>query len=164
MAASPGSVSKALTMRGAQVSWSILHGGKVVENRPWRIKPGWYGLHTGTGPIAEDTAKRIRTLVPHIPPESTLAHGVIVGAMRVSHNGREGAWCASSPWTTGPFCSVISETVALPNPVPHKGALGLWEIGVDVLGPLQAAKVLLEGANAGGEGVPAGAVGGGDAR
>lgn len=138
MASSPGTITKALTLRGAQYNHCILEGHKTIENRSWRIAPGWYALHTGAGKSDAATQQRLRLLVPSVPDEASLPKGVIVGAINISHSLTE-AECASSPWATGPICNVVAETVALPRPVPHKGALGLWNIDASVLAELQVA-------------------------
>jgi hypothetical protein len=39
-------ITHGLTMRGAQLTWAVLEGVKVIENRHFRLKPGWYALHT----------------------------------------------------------------------------------------------------------------------
>ena len=41
-------------MKGAQISWAILAGHKIIENRHMRMRPGWYLLHTGKG--SQDSA------------------------------------------------------------------------------------------------------------
>lgn len=37
----PEEVTKAITLRGAQLSWAVLQGIKTIENRNFRIAPGW---------------------------------------------------------------------------------------------------------------------------
>lgn len=32
------------------------------------------------------------------------------------------------PWATGPVCIEVDQAVALPSPIPCKGALGLWRV------------------------------------
>ena len=44
----------------------------------------------------------------------------------------------SSPWLCGPFGWVLSDVVALPTPVPCKGARNLWELPPDVLAAVRA--------------------------
>ena len=138
MASSPGTITKALTLKGAQYNHCILEGHKTIENRTWRIAPGWYALHTGTGKSDAATQQRLRLLVPSVPDEASLPKGVIVGAINVSHSLAE-AECVSSPWATGPVCNILAATVVLPHPVPHKGALGCWNIDASVLAELQVA-------------------------
>lgn len=125
-------------MRGAQISWAILAGEKVIENRSWRIAPGWYALHTGTGVASSEQKVRMRARVPTIPAESSLPKGVIVGALQISHSLNLER-CTSSPWASGPICNVVAQTCALKTPVAHKGALSLWPISADLLPEVQLA-------------------------
>ena len=46
-ASHPWLVTHGLTLRGGQLSWAILNGDERVENRHFRMHPGWYALHTG---------------------------------------------------------------------------------------------------------------------
>ena len=137
MADMPGHVTRALTLKGAQYNWAILNGYKIIENRTWRIKPGWYALHTGLGATTKEVQLRMRSLVSSIPEERSLTKGVIVGAVHISHSldQRE---CTICPWATGPVCNIVSDVVVLPTPVPHKGALSCWKISADVLPRIQA--------------------------
>ena len=64
MAETPGTVTKGLTLRGAQTNWAILNGHKLIENRTWRIAPGWYALHTGAGDAEFKVQQRLRELLP----------------------------------------------------------------------------------------------------
>ena len=91
---------KGITMRGALISAAILHGVKCIENRPWKIPPGWYALHTGSGALEPQSEHRLRQLWPDAPEEKRLPHGVIVGAFHVCEH-REASECGGSPWATG---------------------------------------------------------------
>ena len=44
MAKEPSCVTSAITVNGAQLCWAIFNGTnrKIVENRSWKIPPGWY--------------------------------------------------------------------------------------------------------------------------
>ena len=54
---------------------------------------------------------------------------MIIGAIKISHalSIRE----CPDPWAFGPICNVIEAVCLLAQPVPHKGALSLWNIQED---------------------------------
>ncbi|KOO35219.1 hypothetical protein Ctob_012724 [Chrysochromulina tobinii] len=47
---SSGEITHGLTLRGAQLSWAILEGEKVIENRTVSLPAGWIAIHTGRAP------------------------------------------------------------------------------------------------------------------
>jgi hypothetical protein len=89
---------------------------------------------------------RAEALAPREPggvPRPVHPEGVIVGVARVTgwvraDNGRvlgfsgvtsaRANLVASSPWFFGPFGWVLDDVVALPRPVAHRGAQGLWVV------------------------------------
>jgi hypothetical protein len=141
MAASPSLVTHGLTLKGAQLNWAILQRRKTVENRSIRLPPGWIVLHTGVGKLDPVRSAEIAVQCPDIPPEATLPHGVIVGAMRVDRacTVADCAATPAAPWAHGPICNVIGAVVRLTEPVPHKGSLGLWPLSADVLPHVRSA-------------------------
>ena len=52
-ASTPDAVTHGLTLKGAELSWSVLEGRKVVENRSRQLPRGWVALHTGLGKIQD---------------------------------------------------------------------------------------------------------------
>ena len=139
VASEASALTRGLTLKGALYNHCILNGHKRVENRPFRIKPGWYALHTGVGKLAAEDAKRIHARMGGacLPDECSLPHGVIVGAVHFC-GGLKHSDCAEDHWATGPICNVIDAYCALRRPVPHRGALSLWKIKPDALAEVQA--------------------------
>lgn len=124
--------------------WSILHGGKRIENRPWRPWRSIVGeriaLHAGLTWDASGAAF-IKNLCPSMPmPDSDgqasswRAHpsGVIVGVGRIAGciEASKGPFRRTTEldtrWFFGPFGWILEDVVALATPVPCRGAQGLW--------------------------------------
>lgn len=127
----------ALTIRQPW-AWAILVAGKDVENRTW---PTSY-----RGPIAIHAARGMTHLEwcqfldfyrhsvgwhtgvhidgPPLPEPAELVRGAIVGTAEVVDCVTE----HPSPWFEGPRGFVLDNVVALPEPIPCKGALGLWDV------------------------------------
>ena len=127
MADSPAAATHALTMKGAQISWAILAGHKIIENRHMRMRPGWYLLHTGKGSQDAAHQEKMRGIVgAALPAEADLPHGVVVGALHVVRSLRPEE-CQGSVWASGPFCNVVGASCTLATPVAAQGSLGLWK-------------------------------------
>ena len=129
-AQSPEAITHALTLKGAQIAWCILQGPKVIENRRWRIAPGWYALHVGAGRTSPEAAAFLQAVVPALPEEHTLPHSALVGALHISHSLKSED-CGDCAWAAGPVCNVIDAVAVAPEPVMGvRGALGLWRMDV----------------------------------
>ena len=139
-ARSTGEITHGLTLRGAQLSWAILEGEKVIENRTVSLPAGWIAIHTGVGKLDPEHERKVRSLLPNVPPEALLPHGCIVGACRIDRATSVQACMGTDAqvWATGPVCNVVGAVCKLSRPVPHKGALGLWPIDAAVLVSVQA--------------------------
>ena len=138
MADSPGAATHALTMKGAQISWAILAGHKLIENRHMRMRPGWYLLHTGKGTQDAAHQQKMRGLCgAALPAEADLPHGVVVGALHVVRSLRPDE-CQGSVWASGPFCNVVGASCTLATPVAAQGSLGLWKPELAVLEAVRA--------------------------
>ena len=134
--------------------FAVCHMGKRIENRSWlpgaRLSEGeWFFIHGGRVPMGEaleDLADIGRWLLRTygVPPgwndvklfEVVACKGLVAaarfGGAVTKHD---------SPWFEGPYGWVLSEVVVLPEPVPCKGAQGLWTVPPE---PLAAARAQLE--------------------
>ena len=130
-AACVDAVTHGLTLRGAVLTYAILAGIKRVENRSFRMQPGWYVLHTGLKTSSHESQHALLSTLTNAPPEMSLPHGSIVGAIEISH-ALAIEDCAADPWAFGPVVNVIRSVVRLERPVPHRGALSLWKIDMEV--------------------------------
>ena len=121
-AALPQHVTHGLTLKGAQLAYALLRGPKCIENRYFRLKPGWYALHAGASMHALESQRELLAKVPGMPPEADLPHSAIIGAIRVSHV-LSLEQCQSNEWAFGPLCNVVDAVALLKTPVQHSGAL-----------------------------------------
>jgi hypothetical protein len=126
--------------------WAIAHGGKNVENRPWKPWAAVVGqriaLHAGKV-YDYDGDKFIRAVLRRTEPLPQTRPGWIHlieqdGKRLVPSDGCAGlpfstiAELEKNPWLFGPYGWVLVDTVALPKPVPCAGALALWKLPVNV--------------------------------
>lgn len=105
-----------------------------------RISSGWYLLHTGARSNSGEAQASIQARVPEgviVPDEASLPHGVIVGAIRISHSLPLES-CSASVWATGPICNVIDAVCSIEVPVTHRGMLGIWPVSEDALEQVRA--------------------------
>ena len=127
----PGLPRLALSVRQPS-AWAILHGGKDIENRTrgsiraGRMTPGRICLHAAAG-LKEDEYRYIAWRMQEIgvtcPPPARLPRGAIVGTVEVVEIVER----SDSPWFGGAAGLRLADPVALPEPIPAKGALGYFE-------------------------------------
>lgn len=142
---------RAITVRQPWAS-EIARGVKDVENRSRNIVGSFRGpvaIHaakgTGTLDDYEDAARRIASVTGFLPiftlPTGlgvVLAVGELVDAHRAAECFEEDAW-GCSPWGARDGWHLRLEDVqSLREPVPAKGALGLWTLSPDVEGKVLA--------------------------
>jgi hypothetical protein len=136
---------KALTLKHPW-PWAICVLGKRIENRTWR--PGrqlpvgeWFAIHGGKWPVSRSDEENVYEEVydlaidhgPDLDFEDIYAdarrHSGMVAVCRFGGVVTE----STDPWFEGPVGWRLDGLVVLPEPVPCKGAQGLWEIPEDVL-------------------------------
>eukprot|EP00927_Polykrikos_kofoidii_P059481 TRINITY_DN54631_c0_g1_i1.p1 TRINITY_DN54631_c0_g1~~TRINITY_DN54631_c0_g1_i1.p1 ORF type:complete len:347 (+),score=40.68 TRINITY_DN54631_c0_g1_i1:105-1145(+) len=128
----------ALTVQGPSQALAMLIGKKLVENRSWSIKRGWYALHVG-GKRNSDWGMRALKIDPSLPSEETLEpfFGCIIGLLLLGEQ-RSVAECGNHPWAFGPICHVVTSAVQFRRPLPCRGHAGLWPLPIDVRRQIQA--------------------------
>jgi hypothetical protein len=117
---------KALSIKQPWVH-AILHEGKDLENRSKRTSHrGWIALHaSGTHHKEAKFPKRI-----HLPEMEEKDYSAILGVARIVDVVEK----SRSPWFYRPddgtvnYGWVLEEVKALPEPIPCKGKLGLWDV------------------------------------
>lgn len=119
---------RALTIRQPWAG-AIVHQTKRVENRTWRLPAAMHGarilIHAGA----------------QLDPNATIygpnlgVYGAIIGAATLigCHYDTGRQPCCSEWAFTGTYHWTLDDVVALPEPVPAKGALSFWTPSPDVL-------------------------------
>lgn len=115
----------------------ILHHGKDIENRKWVFPDHMRGQRIAIHTSARLDRTEYVSAVEHCyfagipnfdlkPMDLTL--GKIIGTIELESFGTN----FRSPWFTGPIGWKLKDPIALPEPIPAKGALGLWTISFEI--------------------------------
>lgn len=149
---------RAVTLRRPWAG-AVAHLGKRIENRS-RPCPGLVGeriaIHAGKGHDGEVAVWTAHTAGTDNPGADLDAQGVVALATVVGwvddretmHPGElrhsasltytQALDVIVSPWWSGPCGWVLADVVALPAPVPCRGALGVWRLPPDVEAAVRA--------------------------
>ena len=124
--------------------WPILiaRGIKRIENRPWRpeprLQPGeWFAIHAGKkyDPTCSQRAVRLGVdMGVFFDARFVNAESCIVAVAHFAGVTMESA----DPWFFGPFGWLLDAVVPL-DPIPCKGAQGLWRVPDDIAQRCRAA-------------------------
>lgn len=146
---------RALSLQQPYAS-AIISGPKRIENRPRKMglnAGDWIWIHASQrfyfsqGEWGSPIGGGLRREWPGAPQaKKSYPRGVILGAVLLGEtikylSGRlelgptqdQQRELEQDPWAFGPWCTRIEATVALPEPVPASGRLGLWTPPEDVL-------------------------------
>lgn len=114
--------------------WTIIHGGKDIENRDWSTKiRGRVCLHAAKGMTRDeyedclDTIHQISLTHPFtpgltLPAFDELPRGGIVGTVEIVGCVTD----SSSPWFFGRYGFVLHQPEPIDEFIPVKGALGFF--------------------------------------
>jgi len=127
-------------------AWAIVQGYKKIENRSWDTKHrGPILIHAGIKvdrdgldfvfeTIAEQTGRSIAGLVKDYKHQTWL--GGIGGVADITDTiRREPGRDYNDPWFFGPVGLVLENANALPDPIPLKGKLGLFNVPDELVTP-----------------------------
>ena len=126
--------------------YAILHQGKAVENRTWPTRyRGPLLVHASKSRASYDAQSpdiwRERYGVD-LPPWDSLVKGAIIGVVELADcvpasgeglTDRQRDWLASHPFTEGPVCWVLKNPRAFAEPIPFRGAQGLFDVPDEVV-------------------------------
>ena len=123
---------RALTIRQPWAG-AIAHQTKRVENRSWKLPAKHHGART----LIHAGAQRDRWAIVYGDHLDVYSAIVAVATLTDCHWSEDGTCCG--PW--GDFKAYhwgLADVIALPEPVPAKGALGFWTPKPDVLAAVEA--------------------------
>lgn len=129
-------------------SYAVAHLGKPVENRTWcpprQVVGQRIAIHAGKK-LDEDACVTVALRLMGQPQDlpDTFVHGAVeavatLAGFVVVENGHARAFgradvrLMNSAWWVGPVGWHLTDVVALPKPVPCRGAQGLWTLTDDV--------------------------------
>jgi hypothetical protein len=115
-------------------AWAIIHAGKDVENRTWSTRHrGPLAIHATKCSRSEyeSAAREIEAISGTSPPPlAELPTGAVVGVVDlVDCHGDE----TENDWAQeGAFWWFLASPIPCEPPVPMRGRLGLFEIGLEL--------------------------------
>lgn len=126
-------------------AWWVASGQKPVENRPWKPPASAIGttiaIHAGQRYDCDALSfieKATLVLEDRLDADGLVSGrtGAVLGVARITGYVQEGQLhpdpALESPWFFGPFGWTLDKIVTLKDPVPCKGALGLWRLPDDI--------------------------------
>ncbi len=138
-------------------AWAVAHAGKDVENRVWRPPENLLGkviaIHAGKrvderviGEMQAGAWYHVSGKCVLCPDAKEITRGAIVAVATLggvlAHQDNQAP--PIYPWYCGEgYGWVLRGTIALPTPLPCRGAQGLWNVPPDLLDKIrdQLAKV-----------------------
>lgn len=138
----------ALTIRQPFAS-AIVSGPKRVENRAEAMvprglhcpkpAPRWVAVHAAKEwyPFQAGGLDAVREAWPEMGVLEEMPRAAVVGAAELVSADR---WHPDDPdpWACGPWCLRIGRVLALPRPLPYRGAMGWWRLDVVTADALRA--------------------------
>lgn len=113
---------------------SALLGPKRLENRRQRMHyRGLVVIHAGLSRSMLDTLTPEEILTwPNFDP-ARLQFGKLIGVVLVTGCDRYEGQQQQGPWASGPWCISTRNPIALPEPIPWRGQLGLFDVPDEII-------------------------------
>jgi len=110
---------------------AIIHGSKRVENRnsPWKFR-GRILVHAGKSKKFMGTLNSSELDEWHDYDESKLVFGAIIGSVEVYDCVELRLASRDDVWACGPWCLLLRAPIEFREPIPYRGALGLFEVPI----------------------------------
>lgn len=132
---------KALTIKQPWAN-AIIFWGKDIENRSWYSNfRGRIAVHASKRLEQEEVAEyqslvfRRRLNAPGSPIVSADNCGAIIGTVEIVDCVRK----SDSGWFVGEYGFVLRNPIALPEPIPCRGALGFWDVPQELISKITVA-------------------------
>ncbi|MFD9070575.1 ASCH domain-containing protein [Streptomyces lasiicapitis] len=123
---------KALTIKQPWAG-AIAHQTKRVENRSWKLP----AKHEGTRILIHAGAERDRYAVVYGEHFDVYSAVVAIATITGCHYSDDGRCCG--PWGDEvAYHWTLTDVVALPEPVPAKGRLGIWTPDAELVAAVEA--------------------------
>lgn len=115
-------------------AWALVSGVKLFENRTWSTDHrGVLWIHASSSPASPE-AGRILTDLCRVPAKElcsplALARGEVIGCVYLEDVWTQKEvprWAWANILAAGPVVFFLSAAATLKEPIPAKGALGLW--------------------------------------
>ena len=122
-------------------AWAVAHGGKTIENRNWGLAyRGPIAIHAGLT-WSEDGGRDARVLNAlrgtDALTQTGLARGAVVALADLVDEHPDAGCCR--PWgQPGEHHLVLANVRPLGEPLPCRGALGLWQLPTAIADRLTA--------------------------
>jgi hypothetical protein len=118
-------------------AWAICHAGKRVENRSWhpplKVIGQRIAVHAGKKYDHRDAEWIQATFNVKVPAESLQPTGIVATALLSEIvMDRDKPWTEHRRWYFGPYGWVLEDVRPLPEPIPCRGAQGLWDVPADI--------------------------------
>lgn len=107
----------------------IAIGAKRVENRTWPTRyRGPLLIHAGKSREWLGGAESTGMAFGAVIATATLVDCLHIDAVERGEHTRIYPWLRDHEHTVGPWCWVLADVAAIPEPVPARGAQGLWNM------------------------------------
>lgn len=120
-------------------TWAICHpspNAKRVENRTWSapwVEGKQIAIHAGARYDDEDACEFIADIIGERPPgKAECPQGIVAVATVAMFRRHTSMFGAPDPWLVGPVGWQLRDVIVLAEPIPCKGAQGLWTVPPDV--------------------------------
>ena len=121
-----------LIIHGLPDTTPIIPKMKNVENRTWSSTyRGSILIHSGKGKTYREAAEAYG-----LKPKD-MTFGAVIGVVEM-YDCKRVDEMVPTHWTDGPWCHLYRNPRPLRNPIPWKGALGLWTPPQDLLDAIVA--------------------------
>src|SRR4051812_33426466 len=108
-------------------AWGIIHGPKRIENRSRRTN------HRGPLLIHASSSKMGHFIWPsQVALPRSFAFGALIGMVNVI-GCVPVSQMSDDPFASGPWCWLLDDPQPLPEPIPWKGSVSLFQVPDEIL-------------------------------